>query len=425
MTTSKKVKFKINFTKGRLLNDQTFMNEEDGEILDIFLKICKNNTDTICKNNENEEHKKIIKFMKDIYNDRFNVKLETMQSELKPIIRCELYEKIYTLSSHPDVIDINTSKLDVKIFTMDTHTTKTYHKLKTAIKNKNNEKMINVNKKLVIVEKQNKILDSIIKNYILCSINPIFSDMLANFYNEMTNFFKMNTELINKMKLFYPINSISLPLSFELNYFAFNKNLPTYYMIIYNPDYNDNTIIDMLITEPQSSDFKCTDGIQHNIFKFETSYRYFNYIIGWYKKPFLLYYAFGHEFMHGFFPEPKYKFNMITIFTRLFDNLLDEYPDNKHYFKNKPNLYIEFIADLFSLICFDKYLNTIKDEKLKTKLHIIKESLRWVCELDEHTQTLKNELEFGHPHHKLRINMILISKNIFEIIKEAMKKNIV
>jgi len=120
--------------------------------------------------------------------------------------------------------------------------------------------------------------------------------------------------------------------------------------------------------------------------------------------------AIAHELGHNIYQNVE----LNTIFKNL---LTKYYKDNEQYFASNSKTYNEFIADLFSVLCLDKYLELYAGAKdNNAKMDIIRNWFLFNCTIDASTSSIS-----GHPHNSFRVNTLLISKRVYKIVCQYIK----
>jgi hypothetical protein len=133
-----------------------------------------------------------------------------------------------------------------------------------------------------------------------------------------------------------------------------------------------------------------------------------------------LFTMFIHEWSHDFNDDVQ-SFITDARIAQLLDNntftlIKQMWNDNFIYELDEPSFLREFIGDYLGIFCIEKELDRILN--LNDKYTFISYSYNWVC--NEHPSS---KISAGHPHHSLRLNVLLLSKKIQKILIEYQKKN--
>jgi hypothetical protein len=120
----------------------------------------------------------------------------------------------------------------------------------------------------------------------------------------------------------------------------------------------------------------------------------------------------AHELGHNIFGS-KLKKPFLDFFKKYYKN-------DENYFAGhaEKSTYNEFIADIFSVLCLDKYLEKYTDGMTnEQKFEIIDKWFLVFCNNPANSKIIQ-----GHPEHSFRINTLLISKRVYKIICSKLKK---
>jgi hypothetical protein len=201
------------------------------------------------------------------------------------------------------------------------------------------------------------------------------------FFNELQiNIFKTN--IIDKH--FYDMNK------FIKSWFIGNNYLILSQLLKNNTDLYDP---DVLSTDVLTSAISRTYGSYH-----------LGYII--LMDPINFIGAVSHEIGHIIYSD--------TSLQGIFKTFINKYyKPNEQYFGRGENnkTYNEFIADFFSVLCLDKYLELYTNNDYNQQINIIKKWFLFNC-----TPSMRNAISSGHPHHSFRINTLLLSKRVYKIM---------
>jgi hypothetical protein len=131
-----------------------------------------------------------------------------------------------------------------------------------------------------------------------------------------------------------------------------------------------------------------------------------------------LFTMFIHEWIHDF------SFNQTEFFSdgridRLINNdtfklIKKMWTDNFDSKLNLQSFLREFIGDYLGIFCIEKELDNIQN--LNDKYTFIQYSYNWVC-----NRYPESYIETAHPHHSLRLNVLLLSKKIQKFLIDYQK----
>ena len=131
-------------------------------------------------------------------------------------------------------------------------------------------------------------------------------------------------------------------------------------------------------------------------------------------KPISMIGALSHELGHNI-----YENNALKVpFSKFLGKI---YTDTNQYFattERAKNTFNEFVADVFSVICLDKYLELFASGlTLDQKVKIIEDWILVNC-----TPSSSSVISSGHPAHSFRVNTLLVSKRVYKIMCEKLSK---